>query len=56
MFQQFATVEALLNSSQVTQINHGHDVLITADSNNTITLSDVSLNILKAHPGDFFWI
>jgi Ca2+-binding RTX toxin-like protein len=56
MFSQYATVQDLLNSSHVSQVNHGRDLLIVADASNTITLQDVSLSYLRTHPGDIVFV
>ena len=51
MFAQFATVQQLLASAQVAQV--GADVVVTADTDDMITLQNASLATLRANADDF---
>jgi Ca2+-binding RTX toxin-like protein len=53
LFSQFASVQALLASSEVTQ--SGSNVVIAADPNHTIELQHTSLSALMAHANDFMF-
>ncbi len=48
----FANVTALLNAAT----NVGHDVVITADLNDIITLNNVSVSQLQQHQNDFHFV
>jgi Ca2+-binding RTX toxin-like protein len=56
LFAGFASVQDLLDSTQVVQINHGHGVEIVADTGDTIVLASVSLSELRAHPQDVLFV
>jgi Ca2+-binding RTX toxin-like protein len=51
---EFATVQQLLARTQVVQV--GADVVITADTDDAITLQNVSLVTLRAHLDDFRFV
>ena len=54
LFPQFATVQALLASTEVTQ--SGSSVVIAADPAHTIELQHTSLRTLIAHANDFVFV
>jgi len=54
LFLQFATVQALLSSAEVSQ--HGSSVVIAADPAHTIELQHTSLKTLAAHSNDVLFV
>ena len=54
LFSQFASVQALLASSEVAQ--HGSSVTIAADATHTIELQHTSLKSLLSHSNDLVFV
>ena len=54
LFSQFATIQALLGSSEVAQ--QGSSVVIMADAGHTIELQHTSLKTLVAHANDLLFV